>query len=169
MSHPRANTGVGPVNFRLATAKDLPVIVGMLVDDPLGAQRERLTNPLAPAYLAAFEAIDKDPNNELVVAEDQDGNAIATLQLTFTPYITHQGGWRASMEGVRVASHFRGTGLGKQLLTWAIARARQRRCHVIQLTTDKQRADALRFYETFGFVASHEGMKLKLSLDPESI
>lgn len=167
MSHPRSDTRVGPARLRTATTQDLPAIVGMLADDPLGAQREKLTDPLAPSYLAAFEAIAQDPNNELVVAEDPDGEAIAVLQLTFIPYITHQGGWRATIEGVRVASHLRGTGLGRQLLTWAIGRARQRRCHLIQLTTDKQRADALRFYETLGFVATHEGMKLKLALDPE--
>jgi GNAT superfamily N-acetyltransferase len=138
----------------------------MLADDPLGARRERLSDPLAPSYLAAFEAITQDPNNELLVAEDPQGNAIAVLQLTFTPTITHQGGWRATIEGVRVVSHLRGAGLGRQLLTWAVDRARQRHCHVVQLTTDKQRGDAQRFYATSGFVATHEGMKLKLELDP---
>lgn len=163
MSQSRSRPSVDQARFRPAKAQDLLAMVGMLADDPFGALRERLTDPLPLAYLAAFEAIAQDPNNELVVAEDRDGNAIAMLQLTFTPYITHQGGWRATIEGVRVASHLRGTGLGRRLLTWAIDRARQRQCHVVQLTTDKQRADALRFYERLGFVATHEGMKLKLA------
>ncbi len=169
MSPSRSN---GPHNAvaarcRPAKAQDLQAIVGMLADDPLGARRERLTDPLATSYLAAFEAIAQDPNNELLVAEGPDGNAIAVLQLTFTPHITHQGGWRATIEGVRVASHLRGTGLGRQLLTWAIDRARQRGCHLVQLTTDKQRADAQRFYESLGFEATHVGMKLKLTPAPE--
>jgi len=155
-----------PLQVRRATAKDLPVIVSMLADDPLGAQREKLVDPLPSSYYEAFEAISRDPNNELVVAEDKDGLAIAVLQLTLTPYITHQGGWRATIEGVRVASHLRGSGLGREFFAWAIARARERGCHVVQLTTDKQRPEAKRFYEALGFVATHEGMKLKLSAYP---
>ncbi|MDM0043414.1 GNAT family N-acetyltransferase [Variovorax dokdonensis] len=136
----------------------------MLADDPLGAQRERLADPLPPSYLQAFEAIERDPNNELVVAEDDAGGVVGVLQLTCTPYITHQGGWRATIEGVRVHKSCRSSGVGRQLFEWAIGRARERGCHLVQLTTDKQRPDALRFYEQLGFVASHEGMKLKLAL-----
>lgn len=152
-----------PIRVRVAEADDLPAIVAMLADDPLGARRELATHPLPASYLKAFEAIAADPNNELVVAEDSDGRPIAVLQLTFTPYLTHQGGWRATIEGVRVAGHVRGSGLGRQFLSWAIARARERGCHVVQLTTDKQRPDAKRFYEALGFLASHEGMKLQLA------
>jgi GNAT superfamily N-acetyltransferase len=151
-----------PLRVRLATLQDLPVIVDLLADDPLGALREKPEVPLPPAYLVAFRAISADTNNELLVAEDLIGQAIAVLQLTFTPYITHQGGWRATIEGVRVARPYRGSGLGRQFLAWAIARVQERRCHVIQLTTDKQRPEAKRFYESLGFVATHEGMKLKL-------
>ena len=140
----------------------------MLADDPLGAKREKFSDPLPPSYLAAFEAISRDSNNELVVAEDQDGQAIAVLQLTFTPYITHQGGWRATIEGVRVASHLRGSGIGQAFFAWAIAKAQEKGCHVVQLSTDKQRPEAKRFYETLGFVATHEGMKLKLPPNPQS-
>jgi ribosomal protein S18 acetylase RimI-like enzyme len=139
----------------------------MLADDELGAQRERLEEPLPATYFEAFEAIARDPNNELVVAEGEDGSVVAVLQLTFTPYITHQGGWRATIEGVRVDSRLRGSGLGRQLFAWAIERARQRGCHLVQLTTDKQRPEAKRFYESLGFVASHEGMKLKLTVPPQ--
>jgi GNAT superfamily N-acetyltransferase len=154
--------------FRLATAADLPSIVRLLADDALGAQRERLEDPLPVAYIAAFEAIARDANNELVVAEDAQGTAVAVLQLTFTPHLTHQGGWRATIEGVRVDARLRGTGLGRRFMAWAIDRARARGCHLVQLTTDKQRPEARRFYASLGFVASHEGMKLKLAPVPAS-
>ena len=134
----------------------------MLADDELGATRERPEAPLPSSYMAAFEAIAKDPNNELVVAEVAGVAPAAVLQLSFTPYITHQGGWRATIEGVRVDREHRGSGLGRELVTWAIERARSRACHLVQLTTDKERHAAKRFYEGLGFVASHEGMKLKL-------
>src|SRR6056297_1301352 len=150
------------IKIRPAVAADLPEIVRMLADDPLGSQRERSVDPLPDSYHATFEAIEQDSNNELVVAEGQNGGIIAVLQLTFTPYITHQGGWRATIEGVRVDSGSRGSGLGRELFTWAISRARERGCRLIQLTTDKQRPEARGFYESLGFVASHEGMKLKL-------
>jgi len=140
----------------------------MLADDPLGSQREKSADPLPSSYYKAFEAISQDPNNELVVAEGHGGRIVAVLQLTFTPYITHQGGWRATIEGVRVAAHARGTGLGREFFAWAIARAQERGCHVVQLTTDKHRSDARQFYEAIGFQATHEGMKLKLPVTPES-
>jgi GNAT superfamily N-acetyltransferase len=154
--------------FRPAVIGDLRTIVGMLADDALGARRERLEDPLPDAYLSAFEAIAQDHNNELVVAEGADGTAIAVLQLTFTPFIARQGAWRATIEGVRVAGVHRGSGLGRELFAWAIERARRRGCHLVQLTTDKQRPEAKRFYESMGFVASHEGMKLTLPLPPDS-
>jgi ribosomal protein S18 acetylase RimI-like enzyme len=158
-----------PWRVRLARADDLPAIVAMLADDPLGAQREDTSSPLPPAYRAAFDASTHDPHHhELVVAETADGQPVAVLQLTFTPTLTHQGGWRASIEGVRVASHCRGLGLGRQLLSWAVGRAHERGCRVVQLTTDKRRADARRFYESLGFVATHEGMKLSLPRPPHS-
>jgi GNAT superfamily N-acetyltransferase len=149
------------LSFRRARPGDLPAIVRMLADDPLGAKRERFETPLPESYLRAFEAIDADPNNELVVAclgEEVAG----VLQLTFIPYLTYQGGWRALIEAVRIDSKHRSQGLGRAMFEWAIARARDRGCHVVQLTTDKSRADAKRFYESLGFVASHEGMKLHL-------
>jgi GNAT superfamily N-acetyltransferase len=84
------------------------------------------------------------------------------LQLTFIPYLTHQGSWRALIEGVRVHKDYRSHGIGKALFSWAIERARQRNCRMVQLTTDKARPEALRFYQQLGFQASHEGMKLHL-------
>ena len=148
--------------FRRARSSDLPDIVRMLADDPLGARREAYVLPLPDSYRAAFEAIDRDPNNELVVV-DIDGRVAGVLQITFTPYVTHQGSWRASIEGVRIDAPYRSSGLGRRLFEWAIERARSRRCALVQLTSDKSRPDALRFYASLGFVASHEGLKLQLT------
>lgn len=152
---------MSPLTFRRARRDDVPHIVRMLADDPLGAKRERYETPLPESYFAAFDAIDSDPNNELIVA-CLDGQVIGVLQLTFIPYLTYQGGCRALIEAVRVDASQRSSGVGRALFEWAIQRARDRRCHLIQLTTDKARPDALRFYEKLGFVASHEGMKLHL-------
>ena len=149
------------IKFRIATEKDLESIVAMLADDFLGSKRERYEHPLPTSYIKAFEAITSDPNNELVVACIGD-DVVGVLQITFTPYLTYQGGWRATIEGVRTASSMRGKGLGTELFKWAIERAKERGCHLLQLTTDKKRPDALRFYEKLGFEATHEGMKMKL-------
>ncbi|MDR4315271.1 N-acetyltransferase GCN5 [Niallia circulans] len=149
------------LEFRLAVLQDLDQIVAMLADDVLGSKRERYEQPLPASYLQAFQAIAEDPNNELVVA-CFGIEVVGVQQITFTPYITHQGGWRATIEGVRTASSVRGKGVGTQLINWAIERAKERGCHLIQLTTDKQRPDALRFYERLGFQATHEGLKMKL-------
>ena len=147
--------------FRRARRGDLPAIVHLLADDPLGAQREADVWPLPASYGAAFDAIDADPNQELVVAES-GGAVVGVLQLTFIPSLTYRGGWRALIEGVRVAAALRSAGVGQRLFEWAIARARERGCHLLQLTSDKARPDAIRFYERLGFVASHEGLKLPL-------
>ncbi len=147
--------------FRIATELDLDRIVKMLADDELGRLRERYEQPLPESYTKAFQAITSDPNNELVVAV-QDDEVIGVLQITFVPYITHQGGWRATIEGVRTASSVRGKGVGTELIKWAIQRAKKRGCHLIQLTTDKHRVDALRFYKRLGFKSTHEGLKMKL-------
>jgi GNAT superfamily N-acetyltransferase len=149
------------LSFRRAERRDLDAIVRLLADDPLGAARETWSQPLLPAYEAAFEAIHADPNNELAVACLDDA-VVGVLQLTFIPSLTYRGRWRALIEGVRVDARLRGRGVGRAFFEWAIARARERGCHLLQLTTDKSRADAKAFYEGLGFVASHEGMKLKL-------
>lgn len=155
------SSGIEEITFRFATGQDLPEIVNMLADDVLGAQREDNSDPLPNSYQLAFDAIVADPNNELVVATFED-QLVGVLQITFIPYITYQGGWRALLEGVRVSKSFRSSGVGHKIFEWAINRARERDCILVQLTTDKSRPDALRFYEKLGFVASHEGMKLKL-------
>ncbi|RNA66915.1 GNAT family N-acetyltransferase [Alteribacter keqinensis] len=149
------------IRFRLAEEKDLDKIVEMLADDVLGSRRERYEQPLPVSYLKAFRAITSDANNELVVAYQGD-EIIGVQQITFTPYLTHQGGWRATIEGVRTASSSRSKGVGTELIKWAIKRAEKLGCHLVQLTTDKERPDALRFYEKLGFKATHEGLKLKL-------
>jgi GNAT superfamily N-acetyltransferase len=148
-------------SIRRATEGDLPAIVAMLADDPLGAAREDPSLPLAPGYLAAFAAIAADPNQFLAVAE-RDGAVIGTMQLSFLPGLSHQGAWRGQIEAVRVAAAARGTGLGQRMIEWAIAQCRARGCNMVQLTTDKSRKDAHRFYDRLGFRASHEGYKLKL-------
>ena len=147
--------------FRNAERTDLPVLIGLLADDALGSTREAQFDPLPPAYMAAFEEIERDPRNELVVVEDA-GTIMGMLQLTYIPGLTHQGGERAQIEGVRVAASHRSRGVGRHLFEWAIERARGRGCRMVQLTTDKRRPDAHRFYALLGFVDSHEGMKLRL-------
>jgi GNAT superfamily N-acetyltransferase len=113
------------------------------------------------AYWAAFEAIDADPRNELIVADD-DGAVVGTCQLTFTPSLSRRGAERMTIEAVRVRSDTRGRGIGRAMMAWALDRARERGCGLAQLTTDKRRTDAQRFYVSLGFVASHEGMKITL-------
>ena len=147
--------------FRQAKREDLPEIVRMLADDFLGATRERYENPLPASYIKAFEEIDADKNNELIVAV-KDGEIVGTLQITFTPSISFQGGKRATVESVRVDEKYRGQGIGKELMRWAINRARAENCFAMQLTSNAERTDAHRFYEKLGFTKSHLGMKLYL-------
>ena len=158
---PTHSPAVSEPVFRRAVRADLPDIVRMLADDALGSNREEYVLPLPVSYYAAFEAIDRDPNNELVVV-DLDGKVIGVFQLTYIPGITYRGSSRAQIEGVRIDPAMRSSGLGRKLFTWAIERARNKGCHMVQLTSDKARPDAIRFYESLGFVASHEGLKLHL-------
>ena len=144
---------------RAARRADLPDIVAMLADDPLGSAREGA--PPA-AYESAFEAIDADPRQLLAVLTAADGAVVGTLQLTTIPGLSRGGALRGQIEAVRVHSRWRGRGLGGPFLRWAIGEARRRGCAVVQLTTDRSRVDAHRFYERLGFVDSHVGMKLDL-------
>jgi len=150
-----------PFAIRLVRADDLVAIIGLLADDDLGRTRERIADPPPRAYAEAFAAIDRDPRHELVVVE-QDGEVVATAQLSFLPSLSHQGTERAQVEAVRVATHRRGSGIGRALFAWLIARAEERGCGMVQLTTDQRRPGARRFYESLGFAATHEGMKLRL-------
>lgn len=146
--------------FRKATKDDVSAIVEMLADDELGKQRENFRQPLPQTYLQAFEQINADKNQELIVVENNKAEIIGTLQLTFIQYLTYQGGIRAQIEAVRIRKDQRGMGLGKKMFEWAIKRAKERKAHVLQLTTDKKRPQAIQFYEGLGFIPSHEGMKL---------
>jgi len=150
------------MKIREATAEDLPRLVELLAQDELGSAREASGGTVADAYIAAFDAISSDPNNQVVVGE-LDDEIVCTLQLTFLPHLTFHGGWRAQIEGVRVAFDHRGQGFGGHLLEWAVEQARDRGCHLVQLTTNKLRHEALRFYEALGFEPTHEGMKLNLA------
>ncbi len=150
------------VTFREAKRADLPEIVGLLADDPLGATRENPGEVIPDAYYRAFDAIEADPNNAIIVAE-LDGEMAGTMQLTYIPSLTYTGGERAQIEGVRVAAEHRGRGVGQLLIGWAIDRARERGCRVVQLTTDRQRPDSIRFYQKIGFRPSHMGMKYPLA------
>jgi GNAT superfamily N-acetyltransferase len=147
--------------IRKANRSDVPYIVRLLADDNIGATREKDEEPLPQSYYRTFDIINTDKNSWLLVAE-LDNKIVGTLQLTFITYLTYQGGKRAQIEGVRTDKSARGKGIGKTLVEWSIEKSKEEGCHLIQLTTDKRRPDALEFYEKIGFVASHEGLKFYL-------
>ncbi|MEO0504993.1 MAG: GNAT family N-acetyltransferase [Bacteroidota bacterium] len=148
------------MTFRKATEKDVTAIVEMLADDALGQTRENFKIPLPQEYFDAFNNINRDSNQELIVVEDDSLEIIGTMQLSFIQYLTYRGGVRAQIEAVRIRKDKRGQGLGKTMFEWAINRAKSRKAHVLQLTTDKRRPKAIAFYEKLGFSATHEGMKM---------
>lgn len=148
------------MTFRKATENDLSAIVEMIADDALGKTRENFKTPLPSDYLKAFERINTDENQELIVVENEDLEIIGTLQLSFIQYLTYRGGVRAQIEAVRIRKDKRGLGIGKTMFEWAINRAKERNAHLLQLTTDKKRPKAIKFYEELGFTRSHEGMKI---------
>ena len=147
-----------PAVLREARREDVPEMVALLADDAIGAGRE---GPADDAYYAAFELIAADPRNRLLVAE-AGGRIVGTLQLTMIPGLSRHGMLRAQIEGVRVSSGLRGQKLGRRMIEWAIEAARGQGCGLVQLTSDKRRPDAVRFYQSLGFTASHEGLKLPL-------
>ncbi|MER7679753.1 GNAT family N-acetyltransferase [Streptomyces sp. NPDC096934] len=150
---------MGDLEIRPAVADDVPAIVAMLADDALGAQRES-PDDLTP-YLAALERLSGDPHQHLVVAV-REGRIVGTLQLTIIPGLSRRGATRALIEAVRVHTDERGSGLGTQIIEWAIAESRRQDCRLVELTSDASRTDAHRFYERLGFTASHLGFKLAL-------
>lgn len=152
-------SGMSDLVFRTAVRADLPTLVALLADDVLGGSRD--VPVVDGAYERAFADIDADPRNELVVAE-QAGEVVGCLQITYVPGLGRHGAERSLIEAVRVRSDRRGAGVGRAMVSWAIDQARERGCGLVQLTTDKRRTDAQRFYLRLGFVASHEGMKLPL-------
>jgi ribosomal protein S18 acetylase RimI-like enzyme len=145
--------------FRRAQSSDLPDIVALLADDELGRSREDASVPVNGKYVEAFEALERDPN-QLMAVLVADGVVVGCLQISFIPGLSRLGMWRGQIESVRIASGHRDEGLGRRLVEWAIAECRKRGCGLVQLTTDKTRLDARRFYESLGFQSSHEGMKL---------
>lgn len=147
------------LDIRPATLADIPAVVAMLADDPLGAQRES-PDDLGP-YQAAFRRLADDPNQHLVVAVRED-RVVGTLQLTIIPGLSRRGATRSVIEGVRVHADERGSGLGTQLIQWAVDESRRQDCQLAQLTSDATRTDAHRFYERLGFTSSHVGFKLAL-------
>jgi len=149
------------LTFRLATKDDITAIVKMLADDALGTTRENISEPISTKYINAFNIINTDPNQELTIVE-MGNEIVATFQLTFIQYLSHEGGLRAQVEAVRTRSAYRGRGIGRKVFEYAINRAKQKGCLLIQLTSDKERPDAIRFYQSLGFTASHEGMKRML-------
>ncbi|MBO9353705.1 GNAT family N-acetyltransferase [Bordetella petrii] len=150
------------LQYRRAGAGDLDAIVALLADDVLGSTREDPSVPASACYVRAFEAIDRDPNQLLAVAVRQ-GVVVGCLQLSFIPGLSRRGLWRGQIESVRVAAGERGAGTGRAMFEWAIGQCRARGCGLVQLTTDKARGDARRFYESLGFTATHEGMKQELA------
>ena len=148
--------------FRIARQSDLADIIRLLADDDLGSTREVVSDPVDRRYLAAFAAIEADPNQLLAVAIDETDRVVGCLQLSFIPGLSRMGMWRGQIESVRIAKGHRGSGLGSQFIEWAIARCAERGCGLVQLTSDKMRVDSIRFYEKLGFVTSHEGLKRNL-------
>jgi len=145
--------------FRQAKQNDLPVLIDLLHDDPLGKTRENVN--AGTSYIEAFKAIEKNPNHQLLLLCEKD-LILGLLQLSFIPSLTYSGGWRAQIEGVRIHKDYRGQGLGEALITEAIKAATNFNCCLIQLSTDKRRPESLSFYLKQGFKASHEGLKLQL-------
>lgn len=149
------------IAFRRAERTDIVAIVAMLADDMLGSSREDTGESLAESYLRAFEAIDADPNQLLAVMTDA-GRVVGTLQLTFIAGLSRKGALRGQIEAVRVIGDRQGSGFGQKMIEWAVDQCRERGCAIVQLTTDRSREDAHRFYERLGFKQTHFGYKLDL-------
>jgi ribosomal protein S18 acetylase RimI-like enzyme len=150
------------ITIREARREDVAAIVALLADDHLGAGREVVSDPPAPAYFEAFEKVTADPRNLLAVAEDAAGKVVGTLQMTFIPGLSNRGAELALIEAVRVDSGLRGQGLGQVMIGWALEEARARGCRFVELFTHESRVDAQRFYERLGFERSHAGMRRAL-------
>ena len=148
--------------YRDATLADLPIVIAMLADGQIGGSADDPSEPLDPAYPAALDAIERDPNQRLIVA-DLDGEVVGTMLLSCLPGLLNHGAWRGQIEAVRIASDKRSLGLGSAMVGWAVDYFRERGCYAAQLTSNNDRADAHRFYERLGWKKSHSGFKLKLT------
>jgi ribosomal protein S18 acetylase RimI-like enzyme len=149
------------ITIRRARREDVGHIVKMLADDPLGSARERIEDPLPASYFGAFDRLDRDPNIQLVVAEDGAGAVVGCLQLCIMPGLSSQGASRGLIEDVRVARHCRSRGIGEQMVQWAVNAAHAKGCVLVELLTHHTRVDAQRFYERIGFQRSHVGMTIR--------
>jgi ribosomal protein S18 acetylase RimI-like enzyme len=149
------------IMIRRARRDDVAAIVAMLADDHLGRDRERVEDPLPPSYYAAFEALDRAPHIQMVVAQDGEGVVVGCLQFCVLPGLSSQGASRGLIEDVRVATRCRSRGIGEQLVRWAIGEARARNCKLLELFTHQSRVDAQRFYARLGFQPSHVGMTMR--------
>ena len=152
------------LSYRKAKESDLPQLIKMLADDQLGASREDSSAPPNSAYIKAFKNINSDPNNKLIVVEINN-MIIGMLQITYIPYLSHKGAWRCLIEAVRIHKNYRSQGFGSEVFKWAIEQAKNKKCHIVQLTSNKERSSAIRFYKALGFSATHEGFKLVLNAE----
>jgi len=149
------------ITIRPAGRDDVGAIVRMLADDSLGSARERIEDPLPQSYFNAFDRLDRDPNIQLVVAQDGEGAVVGCLQLCILPGLSSQGASRGLIEDVRVATHCRSRGIGEEMVQWAVAEARAKGCKLVELLTHHTRVDAQRFYERLGLARSHVGMTIR--------
>jgi ribosomal protein S18 acetylase RimI-like enzyme len=149
------------ITLRRARSSDVRCIVAMLADDPLGRARERIEHPLPECYFKAFDALNREPNIQLVVAQDGEGAVVGCLQLCILPGLSSQGASRGLIEDVRVASDCRSRGIGEEMVQWAVGQARAKGCKLVELLTHHSRVDAQRFYERLGFQRSHVGMTIR--------
>lgn len=150
------------MTYRDATLADLPTVIAMLAEEQIGGRADDPSEPLDPVYLTAFDAIERDPNQRLIVAE-LDGRVVGTMMLSWLPGLLNHGAWRGQIEAVRIAGDKRSLGLGAAMIGWAVDRFRERGCFTAQLTSNNDRADAHRFYERLGWKKSHSGFKLMLT------
>ncbi len=147
------------MSFREATREDLPAMIELLHDDPLGKSREIISTPVAKTYLDAFDDISKDKNNTLYILE-HNAHLIGILQLTIIPHLNRGGSKRAQIESVHIHRDVRKRGFGTAFMKFAIKKAKDKNCKIVQLTTDKTREQAQKFYSNLGFTGSHIGMKI---------
>ncbi|CAN5246762.1 GNAT family N-acetyltransferase [soil metagenome] len=147
--------------YRDATEHDLPAIVALLADDPLGSEREDASLPLAQSYIDAFQAITSMQYQRLIVAADGE-KIVGTMQLLLIPALSSKGSWHGQIEAVRIAADLRGHGEGEAFVRWAVEHCRMAGCASVQLVSDNSRSAAHRFWRRIGFVSSHLGFKMKL-------
>lgn len=142
-----------------ATLHDLRLIIDLLLEDELGQTRENNRDDLDQKYINAFDKIDADPNQYLMVIKN-DNEVVGTCHLTLMPSLTFMGSTRMQIEAVRIAEKYRGQKIGEWMMEAAIQYAKSKDVMIVQLTTNKKRNRAKNFYEKLGFEATHEGMKL---------